>query len=108
MARRKHAHMHTREDGGIDSQKVVDLTRDQTFQSPLTPGNEGSEEDIEMGLGEFEDITAEELEAPTAKIHEAYDLKEIDAIQKGVATQSVREEPTVRGRVERSETLLAF
>ena len=46
--RRKHAHMHIREDGGIDSQKVADLMQKWTFQS-LTPGNEGGEEDIEMG-----------------------------------------------------------
>jgi len=49
---------------GLDSQKVVDLVRNQTFQFPLTPRNEGGEEDIEMGLGGLEDITAEELEAP--------------------------------------------
>jgi len=61
-----------------------------------------------MGPGGPEDITAEEPEAPTAKLHEAYDPGEIDAIRKGVALQSVREEPTVRGRVGRPETLLAF
>ena len=46
--RRKHAHMHIRKDGGIDSQKVADLMQKWTFQS-LTPGNERGEEDIEMG-----------------------------------------------------------
>jgi len=62
-----HAHL-----GGRDmfSQRVVDLMGNQTFQSPLTPGNEGGEEDIETGLGGLEDITAEELEAPAAKLHD--------------------------------------
>ena len=30
--RRKHAHMHTREGGGINSQKVTDLTNNWIFQ----------------------------------------------------------------------------
>lgn len=127
--RRRHAHMHTREDGGIDSQKVADLTRNWTFQSPLKSTGEGQEEDTEM-MG-LEDITAEELEAefdrlqliteqhesgpreqqqvrllpseetpPTAQLHEVYNLEEIGAIRGGVAPQSVREEPTVHDRVE--------
>ena len=114
--------MHTREGGGIDSQKVTDLVDNRTFQSPLTPGNKGSEgddgDDEMMGL---EDFTIEELEAefdqfqlarstdpqhtngqqvgrappPSARLHEVYNLEEIDAIRKGVAPQPVREEPTV-------------
>jgi len=126
--RRKHAHMHTREDGGIDSQKVVDLMKNWTLQSPLTSGNDGGDDDIE--IGGLEDITAEELEAefdrlrlrtsdpqdvtdeqvrpfpgetppPTAKLHEMYNLEEIDTVQKGIAPQFVREEPTIHDQVER-------
>ena len=126
--RRKHAHMHTREDGGVDSQKVENLLRNWTLQSPLTPRNEGDEEDTEM-MG-LEDITVEELEAefdrfqlrpsdpqvqdtvqqvrplpgetppPTARLHEMYNLEEIGAIRKGVAPQLTREEPTVHDRAE--------
>ena len=125
--RRRHAHMHTREDGGVDSQKVTDLLRNWTFQSPLTPGNEGSEGDTEM-MG-LEDITAEELEAEfdrlhlslsdppqdttqrinllpnetpplAAKLHEVYNLEEIDAIRKGDPPQFAREEPTIHDRAE--------
>ena len=33
----------------IESQKVADLMEKWTFRSPLTPGNEGGEEDIEIG-----------------------------------------------------------
>jgi len=112
--RRKHTHMHTHEAGGIDSQKVADLTKNWTLQPPLTwtPGNEGDEEDLDMGG--LEDITAEELEAefdrlqlrtsgdpqdatqqqikplpggnlpPAAKLRELYDLSVIDAVRKGV------------------------
>ena len=129
--RRRHAHMHTREGGGVNSQKVADLMKNWTFQSPLASGNEGGEDDIDMGG--LEDITAEELEAeldrlqlgtsdpqgatqqqvrplpgktppPTAELHEVYNLKEIDTVRKGVAPQSVREEPTVHDRAERPGT----
>jgi hypothetical protein len=53
--------MHTCKDGGIDSQKVVELMNNWTFQSPLTPRNEGDKDDIEMGS--LKDITAKELKA---------------------------------------------
>ena len=125
--RRKHAHMHTCEGGGVDSEKVANLLKNWTFQSPLTPGNEGDEGDTEM-MG-LEDITAEELEAefdrldlrssdlqdtvpqqlqgeipPTAQLHEVYNLEEIGAIRKGVAPQSTTEEPTIHDRAERPGT----
>jgi hypothetical protein len=126
--RRKHAHMHTREGGGVDSQKVADLVENWTIQSPLTSRNEEGEGDTEL-LG-LEDITAEELDAefdrlqptpsdpqitnqqqvrplpgqtpPTgAKLDEVYNLDEISTIRKGVAPQPAREEPTIHDRVER-------
>ena len=104
----------------------MDLTRNWTFQPPLTSGSEGGEEDIEIWGLEY--ITAEELEAefdrlqlrkshsqdttqqqvrplpgktppPATELHEVYDLKGIDAIRKGVAPQSAKE-ATIRGRVE--------
>ena len=128
--RRKHAHMHTREGGGINSQKVEDLMRKWTLQSPLTSANDGGEEDI--GTGGPEDITSEELEAefnrlqqrtsdcqgatqqqarplpggtsPTAKLNEVYNLGEIDAVRKGTAPQLVREEPMIHNWVERPGT----
>jgi hypothetical protein len=59
--RRKHVHMHTREGGGINPQKVADLTKNWTIQSPLTSRGKEGEEDIEL-IG-LEDITAEELDA---------------------------------------------
>ncbi|KAF9778011.1 hypothetical protein BJ322DRAFT_1025371 [Thelephora terrestris] len=119
--RRKHAHMHTRKGGGVDSQKVADLTRNWTFQSPLTPGNESVDEDTEM-MG-LEDTTVEELEAEfdrlqasdkrseqhvvpppqtssTVQLHEVYNLEEIATIRKGITPQSVREEPTIHDRAE--------
>ena len=124
--RRKHAHMHTREGGGINSQKVADLAKNWTFQSPLAPGSfgEGNEDTEMMGL---EETTVEELEAEfdrleagsapnphntneragrlprettTAQLHEVYDLEEIVAIRKGFAPQSAREEPTIHDRAE--------
>ena len=54
QTRQKHAQMHTREGGGINSQKVTDLTNNWTFQSPLVSGSFGEgNEDIEMmGLEE--------------------------------------------------------
>ena len=61
LTRRKHAYMHTCEGRGINSQKVEDLMRKWTLQSPLTPVNDGGEEDI--GMGGLEDITTKELEA---------------------------------------------
>lgn len=125
--RRRHAHMHTREGGGVDPQKAADLTRNWTIQSPLTSGAEEGEEDTElMGL---EDITAEELdaefdrlqltttdpqntnqqqarplpgEAPptTAELHEVYNIDEIGTIRRGVSPRPAREEPTIHDRVE--------
>jgi hypothetical protein len=53
--------MHTREGGGVDSQKVENLLRNWSFQPPLRSRNEGKEEDTR--LMRLEDITAEELEA---------------------------------------------
>ena len=52
--------MHTYEDGGIASQKVMDLMRNWTLQSPLISRNEEDEDDTE--LGGFKDIT-EKLDA---------------------------------------------
>jgi len=130
--RRKHAHMHTREGGGVDSQKVENLIRNWTFQPPLTQGNDGSKEDDTDMMG-LEDITAEELEAefdrlqltqsdpqqmtqqqvrplpgetppPIAKLHEMYNLEEIDTVRKGVAPPAVKEGPTVHDRVEQPGT----
>ena len=57
--RRKHAHVHTHEGGGVDSQKMADLKRNWTIQSPLTPRN--GEDKGDMGLMGLEDITTEEL-----------------------------------------------
>jgi hypothetical protein len=119
---------HTREGGGVDSQKVADLVENWTIQSSLTSRNEEGEGDTEL-LG-LEDITAEELDAefdrlqptpsdpqitnqqqvrplpgqtpPTgAKLDEVYNLDEISTIRKGVAPQPAREEPTIHDRVER-------
>jgi hypothetical protein len=112
--RRRHVHMHTREGGGINSEKVADLTNNWSFQSPLALENG---EDVEM-MG-LEDTTIEELEAEfnllqtesasdppsasqqtgplsvktppsTAKLHDLYNIKEIDAIRKGITPQSAR------------------
>ena len=47
--------MHTYEDGGITSQKVMDLMRNWTLQSPLISRNEEDEDDTK--LGGFKDIT---------------------------------------------------
>ena len=125
--RRKHAHMHTREGGGVNSQKVADLMRNWTLQSPPASGNKEDEDDTE--LEGPEDITAEELDAEfdrlqlnssnsrntdqqqvrplpgqipplEATLHEVYNLDEIEVIRRGVAPQPVREEPTVHDRVE--------
>lgn len=126
--RRKHAHMHTREGGGVDSQKVSNLLENWSFQPPLTSGDKADEEDTEMGG--LEDITPDELEAefdrlhlglsnsaqqqnrplpdktlpPTAQLHEVYNLDEIDKIRKGVSPHPAREEPTVHDRAERPGT----
>ena len=42
-----------------------------------------------------------ETPPPTAKLHEVYNLDEIDAIRKGIVPQSVGEEPTIHDRAER-------
>jgi hypothetical protein len=105
---------------------VENLLRNWPFHPPLRSGNEGEEEDTR--LMRLEDITAEELEAeyelfqlelsdaqdathqqvrplpgktppPNARLHEVYDLKEIDAIRKGVAPKSASE-PTIHNRAE--------
>ena len=52
--------MRAHKDGGIASQKVMDLMRNWTLQSPLTSRNEEDEDDTE--LGGFKDI-AEKLDA---------------------------------------------
>ena len=56
----KRTHIHTREGGGIDSQKVEDLMRNWTLQSPLNLGTMEAKKILGWGV---EDITAKELEA---------------------------------------------
>ena len=126
--RQKHSHMHTWEGGGVNSQKVENLMRNWTLQPPLTPGDNGDEEDNTDMMG-LEDITAKELEAefeqlrlrqsdpqhtaqqqvqplpgdtppPIAELHKVYNLEEIDAVRKGVIPQATREEPTVHDWAE--------
>jgi hypothetical protein len=59
--RRKHAHMHTHEGGGVDSKKAGLLKN-----WSLTPWNEGGREDV--GMMGLEGIPAEELESESDRL----------------------------------------
>ncbi|EJF63824.1 hypothetical protein DICSQDRAFT_145296 [Dichomitus squalens LYAD-421 SS1] len=114
--RRKHSHMHTRPESGIDTELAADLDEDFTWVPPLTIAREPSEalegpedtdlDDLEKAFKEFEeelrnrDLNSEVLEG------ELYDFEELEKVDKNVIPVAVEEEITVLvgGEAEQGDT----
>jgi hypothetical protein len=109
--RRKHTHMHTRKDPGVDVQLATDLKTNFTWTPPLATngfvnggdleGAEGiSEEDIDAAFAELEEQNRNSEEAvidPQLDGHEitagnVYDFTELDRVDKGIVPATFDED----------------
>ena len=109
--RRKHAHMHTRKDPGVDVQLATDLETNFTWTPPLATnrfvnggdleGPEGiSEEDIDAAFAELEEQNRNSEETaidPWLDGHEitagkVYDFAELDHVDKGIVPATFNED----------------
>ncbi|KAG2352313.1 hypothetical protein BDR07DRAFT_1438191, partial [Suillus spraguei] len=98
---RKHPHMHTRNNGGIDTDLVMNLDTNFAWTSPLESqsqaddGLEGTEsltddevaaafDEIEQHIAEFPSAIEPQLEGYEILVGKVYDLAEPEQVDKGI------------------------
>lgn len=106
--RRKHAHMHTRENRGIDVELVTDLQENFTWTPPLSIRNPDddlagpesiTDEDIDTAFDELEKRSAESSIDPELEDGDimtegarAYDFEEFDRVERGMVPKAFDED----------------
>ena len=119
--RRKHAHMHTRSEPGIDAELAENLGQTFTWVPPMTIEGAGGEislegpesvsvEELDKAFREFEEQQAAENAQEEASNHvreqgdvlkgELYNFEELDKVDGGVIPMAVEEEVQIIGDEE--------